>query len=317
MTIETGTLVIGAGLCGLTVARGLAAAGERVAVIDKGRGTGGRLSTRRAGDLRFDHGAQYLRPDAPGFRLLLSDLVRRGAAATWPELGTGAHVGLPGMSGLVKPLAEGLEIHTGLRAGAAAREGGRWRVTGTDGAPIAIASRLVCAIPAPQARQVLGGHPLAARLDAVRMAPCWTLMVAFDTPLGLPDASRDRAADLAWIARDSGKPGRGGGADCWVAQASPRWSRANLERDAQDVCGEMVLMLGALVGRDLPPPVHAAAHRWRYAIAETPLGAPCLHDAESGLAIAGDWCLGARAEHAWLSAQAALDALAAAPLPAA
>ena len=53
-------VVIGAGMAGLTVARGAVEAGLAVQMIDKGRGLGGRLATRRAeGGLRFDHGAHY------------------------------------------------------------------------------------------------------------------------------------------------------------------------------------------------------------------------------------------------------------------
>jgi predicted NAD/FAD-dependent oxidoreductase len=56
-----------------------------------------------------------------------------------------------------------------------------------------------------------------------------------------------------------------------------------------------------LAGTSLPTPIHLAAHRWRYALVETPLGAPFLHDAARGLGACGDWCLGPRIESAWLS----------------
>ena len=53
--------VIGAGLAGLTAADRLRGAGCRVVVIDKARGPGGRLATRRGeGTVRMDHGCQYL-----------------------------------------------------------------------------------------------------------------------------------------------------------------------------------------------------------------------------------------------------------------
>ena len=56
--------IIGAGLSGLSCANALAEAGASVHVFDKGRGPGGRTSTRRVevdgARLSFDHGAQYL-----------------------------------------------------------------------------------------------------------------------------------------------------------------------------------------------------------------------------------------------------------------
>ena len=46
--------VIGGGIAGQSAAAVLSAAGARVTVFDKGRGAGGRLSTRRDGDLQWD-----------------------------------------------------------------------------------------------------------------------------------------------------------------------------------------------------------------------------------------------------------------------
>jgi renalase len=61
--------IVGAGIAGLSCALRLQQDGCNVAVLDKGRGAGGRMSTRRiampggegaGGEVAFDHGAQYL-----------------------------------------------------------------------------------------------------------------------------------------------------------------------------------------------------------------------------------------------------------------
>ena len=52
-------LVVGAGMAGLSCARVLHEAGRQVTVVDKSRGLGGRMSTRRGDDWQADHGAQY------------------------------------------------------------------------------------------------------------------------------------------------------------------------------------------------------------------------------------------------------------------
>lgn len=309
MTLTSDIIVVGAGLAGLTVAAGLAAANRNVVVLEKSRGTGGRLATRRVGEMRFDHGAQYLKPVHSGYAEFLRQAVMAGAADAWPAIGETAHIGLPGMGGLVKPLAQGLDIRTGCRVGAARRGADGWRLADPDGTEIARCGSLVVTAPAPQAAAMLDGHAAADRLGEVVFAPNWTLMVALADRPGLPEASRDETKDLSWIARDSGKPGRPAAPECWVAQSSAAFARETLERDATDVCGDLVHLFAEAAGGDLPPPVHAAAHRWRYSHAETPLGQPCLHDPEAGLVVAGDYCLGTKAEHAWLSAQAALDVL--------
>lgn len=51
-------LIIGAGIAGLTAARALTFSGVSAVVIDKGRGVGGRIATRRLSDGQaYDHGA--------------------------------------------------------------------------------------------------------------------------------------------------------------------------------------------------------------------------------------------------------------------
>ncbi|MEO1360052.1 MAG: FAD-dependent oxidoreductase [Pseudomonadota bacterium] len=51
--------IIGAGLAGLTLARKLQAH-HSVTVLEKARGPGGRMSTRRAAPYAFDHGLSIL-----------------------------------------------------------------------------------------------------------------------------------------------------------------------------------------------------------------------------------------------------------------
>jgi renalase len=52
---------------------------------------------------------------------------------------------------------------------------------------------------------------------------------------------------------------------------------------------------------DPTAPVIAMAHRWLYALTATPLGRSHILDAELGLAICGDWCLGNTAQAAFES----------------
>ncbi|NJR68925.1 MAG: FAD-dependent oxidoreductase, partial [Synechococcales cyanobacterium CRU_2_2] len=77
--------IIGAGVAGLTCARQLQLAGYRVALIDKSRGLGGRLATRRlSGETHADHGVCYLQPKHPAFTELLQELAQSGILSVWP-----------------------------------------------------------------------------------------------------------------------------------------------------------------------------------------------------------------------------------------
>jgi hypothetical protein len=167
-------------------------------------------------------------------------------------------------------------------------------------------------MPAPQAARLLGrDHPLSSRLEAVRMAPCLTLMAAFPAAAPRPFLHRSsETGPLSWIAQDSSKPGRRSGLTCWVAQAGPDWSAAHLEEEPERLARLMLPLLARAIGVEPEKAVHAAAHRWRYARVTTPLGAPYLGDDDGTLWLGGDWCLGARVEAAWQSGTALAQALA-------
>jgi renalase len=299
-------IVIGAGMAGLACARALKSAGREVLVLDKGRGIGGRMATRRielnAGAMRFDHGAQYFTVRTPEFSKFLATLPQ--AVSQWQDGGARAHfVGLPGMSGLPRAMAQGLEVRQSFEVTALNPVSGGWQVVSES--ETLEAARLVLTVPAPQALRLLGDHPLAEALVRIRMAPCLTLMAAFPPDTPCPFVNR-RAPDqpLAWIAQDSNKPGRAGPFTTWVAQAGPDWSAKYLELEGEAIATLMLPLICAEIGADPEQAIHSTAHRWRYAQVTDPLGQPFLRSDCGRLHLGGDWCLGARVEAAWLSGQA-------------
>lgn len=306
--------VVGAGLAGLSAARRLLRAGAEVALFDKARRPGGRVSTRRAEAGAFDHGAQYFTAREPGFAPVVADWCRRGVVQPWdapivrlaagarlPAPGDGPrHVGVPGMSALARDLAADLAVRCERRIERVERVAGRWRLGG-QGWDAEAFDAVVIATPAPQAIPLLDAVPaLAERVAAVAMLPCQAALVAFERPLAVDFAAAFVAdSPLAWIARNTSKPGRSGG-ECWVLHASPAWSAEHLE-DAPDAIADALLAaLAAALDRALPGTVHRAAHRWRFARAERPLG-DVLWDPEARLGVCGDWTLGDRVESAFLS----------------
>ncbi len=283
-------------MAGLSCARMLADAGHAPVVFDKSRGVGGRLATRRAGALRFDHGAQFVTARGADFRAYLAEHAAPWQPADAPE---GWHVGTPAMNALVKPMAAGLDIRLGSEV-ALERHASGWRV-GKDRF-----ERLISTVPVVQAR-VLFPEMIEA-LASVEVAPCYTLMVAFGTAPNWPEMARSRDGDLAWIARNSAKPGRGTEPDCWVVHASPDWSTAHLELEKKEACQRLLDLLRTARG-PLPEVTHAAAHRWRYAMTTVPLGRDFAQSEDGSLLVGGDWCLGARVENAWTSGRAMAAAL--------
>ncbi len=304
--------IIGAGLSGIICARRLSDAGHNVRVFEKSRGLGGRLSTRhsRTG-LTFDHGTPFVEADEEGFSAFLNDARAAAAAEPWDPLsGMAGFVGLPGMSNLVHPAASGLKIRLQTTVTGLTRNGGKWVLSTAETEPLGSFERCILTVPSFQAQTLLDGTGLDAPLNAVAMAPCWTLMAAFETPLPVGTvALHNPHPDLSWVIRDSAKPGREQTPDRWVVHSTPGWAQANLELE-RDAAGDCLMEnLRETIGTPLPRSVFRAAHRWRYALTQTPLGRPYIATTDKTLFAGGDWTLGSRAGNAFQSGLAMAEAI--------
>ncbi len=316
--------IIGAGLAGLSCARALLNAGHRVQVFEKSRGLGGRVATRRRTtddgvELTFDHGAQFMTARGKGFRHALLEIgispavwgpVRHGDAIPDDAL----YVGRPGMSALSKGWVPGSVIQTETRIAEISGGPGSIELRAEEGEEYGPFDQCVLAVPVDQAIPLCLGTSMADEfiqgLRSVEVAPCWATLLAFEArqETGF-DVWSDRSGEtLSWVARNSSKPGRGR-VDCWVLHATPEWSRRNLEREPETIWPDMLREFETLSDVSLPRPIYAAAHRWRFAKTIKPLGQPYIHDAETGISVCGDWCLGARVEAAYDSGTALADKL--------
>ena len=311
--------VIGAGVSGLACARTLADHGLSVTVFEKSRGSGGRTATRRAQALRFDHGAQYFTARDPVFRRFVRSWQMDGVVSVWeaqirilgggggpqPERrSTARFVGVPDMNAIAKHLGRQLDTRLGVQLAPPQRasEGG-WQLTTVDGESQERFDWVLVSAPAPQAAELLQAVPdLAARAAGAAMQPCWAVMAAWDEGLPLDfDGAFVHDSPLAWVARNSSKPGRERHPDAWVLHASSEWTQAQLEVSGERVTEELLEAFSIAAGIDARLPTFVTAHRWRYALPARPLPSRCLFDADEQLGACGDWCGGPRIEGAFLS----------------
>ncbi len=301
--------IVGAGMAGLSCATALHEAGRTVTLFDKGRRPSGRMAARTVavGDQRFafDYGAQYLTARDPAFVAQVAAWQAAGVAAPWPAAGYDAWVGTPQMDAPLAAMAATLDVRWSTQVTAIRRDGDGWWLA-TEGARFGPYARLVIALPAEQAATLAQDidDRLAALARTHRSQPCWSAMFGFDRRLALPDLlAGDAVLDTA--VRNAAKPGRAAG-ESWTLHATPDWSARHLEAERDTVIALLRAALADRVG-DLPEPVDAAAHRWRYARSGA-AGIGCYHDGAAGLAACGDWLLAPRVESAWLSGRHAAAA---------
>ncbi len=331
--------VVGAGLAGLMCARTLADQGLVVRVFERSRGLGGRCGTRRDGPWAFDHGAQYFTSRDPRLAASMDDWRARGVVARWEgtviirERGgarsastepsaTDRWVAVPGMTSLVSGWAEPLrsagqiELETRItKIESDALNPAQWqlRTEALDGAQHVFSGfdAVLLATPPAQAHSLLENSKQSAAwmkpVEAVQMAPCWTLMLAFPQAMqpGLStlgpqwNAARSTHHRIAWAARESSKPGRGM-IERWTVQASAAWSQEHLHDDPARVQAKLHKAFAEITGIRAEP-AHVDSQRWLYAKTVKPLGKSHLWDGKAGLGVCGDWCLGHRVEDAYVS----------------
>jgi|688.fasta_scaffold479640_1 predicted NAD/FAD-dependent oxidoreductase len=314
--------IVGAGMAGLSCGVRLRDAGVDVTVVDKGRGPGGRTSTRRAA-VPFDHGAQYFTARDVAFQAAVVDWLSRGIVAEWmprvvafdgaddPRAASDLprFVGVPGMNALAIDMASRLDVRTGVTVSALYRRTDGWHLATAADESIGPFDAVLLTPPPPQTATLLADHPFASVVRTAEVAPCWAVMTSWADAVPVAfDAAFVNEGPLSWVARDGGKPGRPH-PHTWVLQASPAWSIEHLEQTPDEVLPAMLQAFEALVRAPLPALAFSAAHRWRYASVPRPLAETHLWDGTAGLGVAGDWCGGPRVEGAWLSGRALADAL--------
>lgn len=318
-------LIVGAGVSGLLIARGCAARGLRVSVLDKGRRPGGRLATRTLRqpgqpDAICDHGAQFFTVREDAFAHQVQGWLQAGIAAEWcrgfgprPD-GHPRYRGVAGMKSIPLHLAEGVRILCQTRVTSASARTGRWAVT-TENGMTHRADVLVLTPPVPQSLALLaaGGTELpSAEADALAeicYAPCLAVLAALEGPseIPAPGAIRPREGPIAWVA-DNRQKGISPQAAGVTLHANAEFSEEAYDWPAERTTAHMLAAARAWLPR---LPRRVLLHRWRYSKPTGTYPQRCLGFNEPAkLVFAGDAFAGPRVEGAALSGLAAVEEIA-------
>jgi predicted NAD/FAD-dependent oxidoreductase len=269
-------LVVGAGVAGLFAARTLADHGLEVVVLDKSRGVGGRLATRRLGDgASFDHGAALFDPVAEPFRRQLG---------LWEEDGLVERTGIEGRDGvparrvkgpatsLAKHLARGLDVRLGAKGVGLAREGAGFTLLLEGGASVRAAAALLTP-PVPQALELLErggllpGVPEATRtaLREVSYHPSFVLMLRLAGRLeAFPTAGARLFRDGGPVARVF-ENARDGGPSRLSVYARGEWAASRYDRPPGEVAEALRQAAATALGFEPAAVVEEELKRWRFA----------------------------------------------------
>ena len=317
-------LIIGAGMAGLTAARQLHEANLPVLVLDKGRGVGGRMATRRIGHGRVDHGAQYFTVRDQQFAQCVSEWQEAGVVSQWGQgfadskgtLPTGGHFryrGMDGMTSVPRHLAEGLDIRLQTRINVVSKEENRWSVHSQSGETFR-SEVLLLTSPVPQSLELLkAGHvalpsDIRQDLEMIDYDPCLALLAVFAgaSQIPAPGGLRFLEGPIAWIA-DNHQKGISPDVHTVTIHASPDHSRRHWRTNAIVVAQKI---LEAAAPWLHPEVLDWQIHRWRYSHPVTTYPKQALFlSGPPPLVFAGDAFGGPRVEGAFISGYAAAKTL--------
>jgi len=314
-------IVIGAGIAGLLAAGKLQSQGFSVLVLDKGRGVGGRLATRRLGPGRADHGAQVFTVRSDVFQAYVAEWLAQGVvyewARGWGEAdGHPRYAGRDGMTTIAKHLAQPLSVQTGCHITAVSPIEHTWTVTTTSRQQYQ-GRALLMTPPVPQSVTLLANgqtvlHPddLTA-LQQVAYAPCLCglFWIEGDVLLPEPGAVQEPSATVSWIA-DNQRKGISPEARLVTVHGGPSFSQTHYDDPVAIPLTGLQQALAPYLGKTAVIR-EKQLKKWRYARPVT------LHPARTllaqglpPLAFAGDAFHEARVEGAALSGLAAAGKLA-------
>ena len=320
------TAIVGAGMAGLAAARHLTAAGQKVILVEKSAGIGGRVATRRVEGCILDHGAQVIKPDgSPLAEIMLHRLPTTDLVQVLAPIRAVGHAGeiLPadpgytaqrafayrsGMTTLPKLLVAALpadlfELRLGTRIGTLEEDLDGFLLRDEQGKEIVHADRVVLTPPAPQAADLLAAGRLQdtpltqTRIDALRSVPyhsCLTVLLGYAAPMPPPPAyallAADRTQPLLWLAFEQAKdPLRvphGGAA--LIAQLGPEISHALYSASDADVFDLTLRELRSRFGATYASPAWHRVKRWRYSQPHGMVDFNTVNPAASRLVICGD-----------------------------
>jgi len=271
-------LIIGAGISGLVAGRKLQDQGIDITVIDKGRGVGGRASTRIINGARFDHGAQSFTADDPRFRELVEGFADLGAARVWYEGWPDEkdseiknrrvhYYGTNGMNHIPKSLAAGLDVITGEKVTEICFEKNLWKIVTSAGGNFK-APALIMTPPMPQTLQLLSQCEFKLDPDTNRQLSkisydrCIAAMYIMDrqSKIPMPGGLVPDSSLVKWIS-DSYTKGITDEPCGVVAHSTAKFAQERWDSDDERIASILLAEIRDFLGYE---PLGYRIHRWRY-----------------------------------------------------
>lgn len=320
-------VVVGAGISGVTAARSLTALKKTGLVLEKSRGFGGRMSTRKIkidphGMAIFDHGAQFLTIRDPYTAELLRPLIESNFIHEWQTQiphedyptafkSSARFISKMGMSAVPKELAKNLRVNFETKVVRIERQAKAWSLWDENENRIDC-RLLVITCPTPQITALLPEFKDHPQIKNVSYRPCLAVLICRELPFEMEWTAKwmGRESSVEWIC-DNQKKGISP-----LPALTMHFSKNSSEKYFDSPDEEVFRMLEVSLpnlhrGLNLHRGdfLYRAVHRWRYS---QPIGKaihpPYLYDQTlAPLLMVGDGFSGGRVEGAIQSTLSGLN----------
>jgi renalase len=282
------TVIIGAGMAGLSAARILSEKGHEVTVLDKGRGVGGRMSTRTINEAKADHGAQYFSAKSPEFQQFITELKSENIVAEWfiPQRANVRYVGATGMNSIPKKIAQNLNVIVNEKVVLISNNEVK-----TESGNSYLFDNLIVTIPTPQIIDLLNQSQIKISeqdqivFEGIHYDPCIAVMAVLNQPTSIVGGGiiLDNQP-VAWIADNFQK----GITQTPTAtlHASGEYSSKYFEDDLQEVAKDMLASINQYITPDNVQSFQV--HRWKFSNAVKRHEKPFYQLENQNIYLAGD-----------------------------
>ncbi len=298
---EQSCLIIGGGISGLITANLLQKKGIKVTILDKGRGIGGRLATRRLRHSEpitgvFDYGMQFFTVSDPLFQQWVGKWLLEGVITQWPnQLGdaqTPCYRGKNSNRSLGQYLAKNLDVHLLSRAIAIKSHDFGWTVE-TETGQCFQGDNLILTPPVPQSLSLLENSSIPlpslikSRLEGVTYYPCLTVLALLEELSLIPSPGwlTPSNSPVAAISCNQ-KKGISPQGFAVTIHSTPEFSDVHWDTDDAVIAEKLFDSASNWLGSKV---INYQVHRWRYSYPKTVYGEEFLALENPGLLIlAGD-----------------------------
>ena len=275
-------------MAGLSAARILTQKGHEVTVLDKGRGVGGRMSTRTIDNSKIDHGAQYFSVKNPEFQAFIAEMKMENVTAEWhlAQRDNVRYVGAKGMNTIPKKMASTLNVLVNEKVILIDNN-----TVKTEAGNIYDYDNLLITIPIPQVIDLFQNSEIEFSindkmvLEQVEYQPCIAIMAVLKQPTEILSGGIIlENQPVAWIADNFQK----GISEIPTAtiHASAAYSAKRFDDNLQEVANDILVSINQHINPENI--VSFQTHRWKFSNATKRFEQPFYQIENTNIFLGGD-----------------------------